>query len=836
MEDEPDWSKLRILHAWGSRRQAGVYAEIAAANDLPVQDFIYAKTAYSYETGFEGVCDELLASLGSKEPKPMFDAILIDEAQDLPRSFFELCYRSCRVPNRVVYAYDELQNLGAYSMAPPAELFGAGADGIPRVPNLDSDEDSPRRDIVLPVCYRNTPWALTTAHAIGFGIYRKRGLIQFFENAHLLEEVGYRVRSGSLEPGRSVELERGPNSYPPYFVDLIDPDDAVAWHRFDDAANQAGSVLTSDSGEEGDGGWAAAGLVWALCALVVFLCAVSFPFTQRTGSIASHLTHSSAKPEVGVTGFRGEQMVVIDSPPQMQIKGTQVCSAPPIHKSEINNNRSIGTPVSPDHVSNSKFGHPLLIRWAVRSCGRCPKRALNVDGGSRPDVFDSDLEVPDLLAQSVGRYGARRRCNHEPCSLSLNHSLDLILCRTGGFPSRLRRLCSVACLFCDSYEGQEDRPDGSPVGPPKGVVEYVPTWAVPVGILWVFLGMVFIRYSGKSRFVFVGGFLCVIQGGVLITNGYVERTPENQDEKHQIFQHDSENVSQKHLTDAILSYYSYFSEVDMANVLNTDKQIAVIAALAEGSSIRSIERMTGIHRDTIMRLGVKVGQGCTAMMDAKMRNLPCTRLELDEIWGFVGKKERHIQQGDDPQLGSVWTWCAIDAETKLVPTFRVGDRGRVAAHAFVKDIASRMRNRVQISTDGLGDYISAIENAFGADVDYAQIIKTYGHEETNDNRRYSAPEFVSSEKKIITGRPDVDLISTSYVERLNATTRLHMRRLTRLTLAFSKKRENFAAAVGLHFAYYNFVRRHNTLRCTPAMAAGVAGTQWSVGDLVEATA
>jgi IS1 family transposase len=274
----------------------------------------------------------------------------------------------------------------------------------------------------------------------------------------------------------------------------------------------------------------------------------------------------------------------------------------------------------------------------------------------------------------------------------------------------------------------------------------------------------------------------------------------------------------------------------MANVLNTDKQIAVIAALAEGSSIRSIERMTGIHRDTIMRLGVKVGQGCTAMMDAKMRNLPCTRLELDEIWGFVGKKERHIQQGDDPQLGSVWTWCAIDAETKLVPTFRVGDRGRVAAHAFVKDIASRMRNRVQISTDGLGDYISAIENAFGADVDYAQIIKTYGHEETNDNRRYSAPEFVSSEKKIITGRPDVDLISTSYVERLNATTRLHMRRLTRLTLAFSKKRENFAAAVGLHFAYYNFVRRHNTLRCTPAMAAGIAPSFWSVGDLVEAAA
>jgi hypothetical protein len=145
-----------------------------------------------------------------------------------------------------------------------------------------------------------------------------------------------------------------------------------------------------------------------------------------------------------------------------------------------------------------------------------------------------------------------------------------------------------------------------------------------------------------------------------------------------------------------------------------------------------------------------------------------------------------------------------------------------------------MRNRVQISTDGLRAYVDAVERAFGADVDYAQIIKTYGHEEVSNNRRYSAPEFVSAEKKVVNGMPDVDLISTSYVERLNATTRLHMRRLTRLTLAFSKKRANFEAAAGLHFAYYNFVKRHNTLRCTPAMAAGVTPSFWSVADLVEA--
>ena len=274
----------------------------------------------------------------------------------------------------------------------------------------------------------------------------------------------------------------------------------------------------------------------------------------------------------------------------------------------------------------------------------------------------------------------------------------------------------------------------------------------------------------------------------------------------------------------------------MANVLNTDRQIAVIAALAEGSSIRAIERMTGVHRDTIMRLGVKVGQGCTALMDEKMRNLPCTRLEMDEIWGFVGKKEKHVKPEDPADVGSVWTFCAIDADTKLVPAFRCGDRDAATANAFLADVAGRMRNRVQVSTDGLKAYEEAIERSFGGDADYGQIIKTYGSISTEDNRRYSAPEFVSCEKKIVSGRPDFDLISTSYIERLNATTRLHMRRLTRLTLAFSKKRENFEAAVGLHFAYYNFVKRHNTLRCTPAMAAGVANTFWSVADLVEAAA
>lgn len=273
----------------------------------------------------------------------------------------------------------------------------------------------------------------------------------------------------------------------------------------------------------------------------------------------------------------------------------------------------------------------------------------------------------------------------------------------------------------------------------------------------------------------------------------------------------------------------------MANLLNTDKRIAVIAALAEGSSIRAIERITGIHRDTIMRLGVKVGQGCTALMDARMRNLPCTRLELDEIWGYIGKKQVRKRPSDDPSLGDVWTFCAIDADTKLVPAFKVGDRNAKTATAFLQDLDKRMHNRVQISTDGLHAYVEAMEKTFAGNADYAQIVKVYGSEEL-PNRRYSPPEVISSEKIVISGRPNWELISTSYVERLNATTRLHMRRLTRLTLAFSKKRENFEAAVGLHFAYYNFVKRHNTLRCTPCMAAGVTGSFWSVGELLEEVA
>jgi IS1 family transposase len=364
-------------------------------------------------------------------------------------------------------------------------------------------------------------------------------------------------------------------------------------------------------------------------------------------------------------------------------------------------------------------------------------------------------------------------------------------------------------------------------GPFSGSRGCIPVWRLLLGGL-LFWGGGAIVYKSNGRAGLVVGCSAMFAS---IPVWLLNRTNCNQIKSNENQFHGHTIVLQKYPDK--LHYCS--TVIDMANVLNTDKQIAVIGALAEGSSIRSIERITGVHRDTIMRLGVKVGQGCAKMLDAAMRDLPCNRLEMDEIWGFVGKKDRNVREGEDG-VGSVWTFCAIDAETKLVPAFKCGNRDAATAKAFVQDVANRMAYRVQISTDGLHAYVAAMESAYGEFVDYGQIIKTYGHEETSDNRRYSAPKFVSSEKKVIVGNPDERLISTSYVERLNATTRLHMRRLTRLTLAFSKKRENFEAAVALHFAYYNFVKRHNTLRCTPAMAAGVTGTFWGVGDLLEAVA
>jgi len=248
--------------------------------------------------------------------------------------------------------------------------------------------------------------------------------------------------------------------------------------------------------------------------------------------------------------------------------------------------------------------------------------------------------------------------------------------------------------------------------------------------------------------------------------------------------------------------------------------------------------MTGVHRDTIMRLGVRIGQGCARLLDQKMRNLDCNRIELDEIWGYIGKKMAHVREDDDPTLGDVWTYCAIDAETKLVPSYKVASRRNLPnTIEFISDLKSRMNNRIQISSDAMNAYSEAIETVYGQDVDYAQIVKTYGTDESKystPERKYSPSRILESEKIWIQGKPEARYVSTSYVERLNASTRLHVKRLNRLRLAFSKKFENFEAAVALNFASHNFVKTHRTLKMTPAMAAGVERNFWSYADLVEA--
>jgi IS1 family transposase len=269
------------------------------------------------------------------------------------------------------------------------------------------------------------------------------------------------------------------------------------------------------------------------------------------------------------------------------------------------------------------------------------------------------------------------------------------------------------------------------------------------------------------------------------------------------------------------------------NRLNLARRTQIISCLVEGNSIRTTERITDTHRDTITRLLVEAGEGSKALMNAEIRDLTCRRIECDEIWAFVGKKQRQVTDGDDrSQVGDQWTFVAIDPESKLVPAFRVGKRDLPTALAFMNDLAGRLSNKVQLSTDALAAYVDSVEQAFGADVDYGQAVKFYDAEPAGAGR-YSPPHVVSLEKKVIAGQPDEDYISTSLVERQNLTMRMSMRRFTRLTNAFSKKVENHRAAVALHFAHYNLVRIHSTIECSPAMAAGVSRHLWSMEELVD---
>jgi len=270
------------------------------------------------------------------------------------------------------------------------------------------------------------------------------------------------------------------------------------------------------------------------------------------------------------------------------------------------------------------------------------------------------------------------------------------------------------------------------------------------------------------------------------------------------------------------------------NNLPRDKQVTILKALTEGVSIRSIERMTGVHRDTIMRLGVRVGEACERLHDTIVRDLECTDIQCDEIWSFVSKKARSVLPTDDTtRVTDLWVWVAFASDSKLVASFRTGKRDGATAKAFVDDLHSRLRNRPQISTDGLSTYVDVIEQAFGAAVDYAQVVKSYEPEPIGPGR-YSPPKVSAIEKTAIAGNPDMDRASTSYVERNNLNIRMTNRRFTRLTNAFSKKVENHRASVALNFAVYNLCRVHGSLRVTPAMAANVTDHVWTMDELLDA--
>jgi IS1 family transposase len=268
------------------------------------------------------------------------------------------------------------------------------------------------------------------------------------------------------------------------------------------------------------------------------------------------------------------------------------------------------------------------------------------------------------------------------------------------------------------------------------------------------------------------------------------------------------------------------------NCLDTETRARVINCLIEGCSIRATVRMTGAAKNTVVKLLVDIGCACAGYHNRAVRNLTVRRLQCDEIWCFVGAKAKNVKAEKKLEgWGDVWTWVGIDADTKLVVSYLVGGRDGGWAHDFMEDCAKRIRNRVQITTDGHSAYLDAVEDAFGADIDYAMLQKIYGAPSENETR-YSPATCIGCDMKVVSGDPDPKHVSTSYVERQNLTMRMQMRRFTRLTNAHSKKVDNHRHMVALHYMYYNFCRVHQTLRCTPAMEAGLTDHVWNLEELI----
>ena len=267
--------------------------------------------------------------------------------------------------------------------------------------------------------------------------------------------------------------------------------------------------------------------------------------------------------------------------------------------------------------------------------------------------------------------------------------------------------------------------------------------------------------------------------------------------------------------------------------LSTEKKLAVLSALVEGNSIRAINRMTGVDRNTITSLLLRTGDYCADLMDGSMRNLRCQFVQCDEIWTFVGKKQRRVREGDAPELGDQWVFVAMDEETKLVPVYTVGKRTEETTWYFINELAERVSTRIQLTTDGFVFYNRHVEDAFGAEIDFAQLVKLYGDYGQYDSEgKYSPNPIKEVISKIRIGDPNPERICTSHIERQNLTMRMQMRRFTRLTNAFSKKLRHLKAACALHFAHYNFCRVHSSLRVTPAMAAGLTPGVWPLSDLL----